>query len=298
MTEHKSNLAASVRARLQNRARADNVNFQQILTRFALERLLYRLSISRHRDQFLLKGALLFDLWFHEPHRPTQDVDFLGYGSDDLVRIADVFRDICAVKVQDGIDFHPASVRAGEIRLAANYGGVRVNLLGTLAGARCPVQADIGFGDAVTPGPEDTVYPTLLPDLPAASLRVYPKYTVVAEKFHAIVQLGIENSRMKDFFDLWILTREPHLDSSILRQAIAATFDRRGTAVPTVTPLGLSDEFISDRLKQSQWQGFASKNQIQVPPLDQVITHLRKYFASMRITAKPKSAVRDGGSAG
>lgn len=298
MTDHKPNLAASVRARLQNRARADNVNFQQMLTRFALERLLYRLSISRHRDQFLLKGALLFDLWFQEPHRPTQDVDFLGFGSDDLVRIADVFRDICAVRVQDGIDFDPSSVRAAEIRLAANYGGVRVNLLGTLAGARCPVQADIGFGDAVTPGPEDTVYPTLLPDLPAPSLRVYPKYTVVAEKFHAIVQLGIENSRMKDFFDLWVLTREPHLDSGILRQAIAATFDRRGTALPSVTPLGLSDEFISDRLKQSQWQGFASKNRIEVPPLEQVITHLRRYFESVQIGAESKSAAPDGARPG
>lgn len=281
MTAGKLNLAASVRARLQNRARADNVNFQQILTRFALERLLYRLSISKHGDQFLLKGALLFDLWYQKPLRPTQDVDFLGFGSDDVARIAGVFRDICSVDVEDGIAFDTASVRASAIRHEANYGGVRVNLLGTLAGARCPVQADIGFGDAVTPGPVDAIYPTLLPDLPAAHLRVYPKYTVIAEKFHAIVEHGIENSRMKDFFDLWVLTREPNLDPAILRQAITATFDRRRTALPAATPIGLSDEFIADRLKQSQWLGFASRSRIEVPPIEQVVTHLRDFFASL-----------------
>lgn len=277
----KTNLVASVRDRLLNRAKADNVEFQQMLTRFALERLLYRLSISPHRNLFLLKGALLFDLWFDEPHRPTQDVDFLGFGSDDLPRITTIFRDFCAIDVEDGIVFDPASVRAGEIRLDANYSGIRVNLMGMLGNARCPVQADVGFGDAVTPEPEESTYPTLLADMPAPTLRVYPRYTVVAEKFHAIVEHGMQNSRMKDFFDLWVLTHKAELDPAILRRAIGATFIRRGTALPTAIPIGLSDEFAADRIKQSQWQGFASKGRIEVPPLKKVISHLRAYFGPL-----------------
>lgn len=171
MTDGQKHSAASIRARLLNRAKADNVEFQQLLTRFALERLLYRVGISQYRDQFMLKGALLFDLWYREPHRPTRDIDFLGFGSDDSARIVSVFRDLCELKVDDGIEFDSQTVRAADIRLDANYGGIRVNLVGTLAGARCPVQADIGFGDAVTPGPEDTIFPTLLADLPAPQVH-------------------------------------------------------------------------------------------------------------------------------
>ncbi len=215
MTRSAEGNAESIRARLLNRARADNIEFQQILTGFALERLLYRLSISKYREQFLLKGALLFNLWQRKPHRPTRDIDLLGLGTDDIPRIESVFRDLCEIVVPDGIVFDASSVNAAEIWLEANYGGVRVNLMGRLAGARCPVQVDIGFGDAVTPGPEETTYPTLLNDLPAPHLRIYPKYTVIAEKFHAIVQHGMENSRMKDYFDLWILTQGPDLDPRI-----------------------------------------------------------------------------------
>lgn len=287
----KTNLIASVRDRLLNRAKADHVEFQQMLTRFALERLLYRLSISPHREQFLLKGALLFDLWFEEPHRPTQDVDFLGFGPDDLPRIAAMFRDICAIAVEDGITFDPASVRASEIRLDANYSGIRVNLMGMLGNARCPVQADVGFGDAVTPEPEKSIYPTLLADLPAPTLRVYPRYTVVAEKFHAIVEHGMQNSRMKDFFDLWVLTNRSEFDAATLCKAITATFSRRGTTLPTSTPAGLSDEFAADSAKQAQWRGFAAKGRIDAPPLNQVIVHLRGFFSSLLSieTDKPES---------
>ena len=164
----KANPAASVRARLLNRAKADKVEFQLLLTRFALERLLYRLSISPYRDQLLLKGALLFDLWFDEPHRPTRDVDFLGFGPAEIPRLEEIFRAICGITVKDdGITFDPASVKGQEIRKEANYSGIRITLLGTLDRAECPVQADIGFGDAVTPAPDDTNYPVLLEDLPA-----------------------------------------------------------------------------------------------------------------------------------
>ena len=149
------NVAASVRARLLNRARETRQDFNLVLTRYAIERLLYRISISKHANQFLLKGALLFDLWFDIPHRPTRDADFLGFGSAELPHIEAVFRDICTIETFDGVAFQPDTLHAAEIRKDANYTGVRVMLLGVIDGARCQIQIDIGFGDAVTPGPED-----------------------------------------------------------------------------------------------------------------------------------------------
>lgn len=278
-----TNLGASVRARLLNRARADKVEFDLILTRFAIERLLYRLSISPHRDQFLLKGALLFDLWFDEPHRPTRDADFLGFGRSEPAALKEVFQEICAIPVDDGIRFDPASVNAIEIRKSANYPGVRVTLMGSLDGAHCPVQADVGFGDAVTPGAEDSGYPVLLDELPAPKLRVYPRYTVFAEKFEAITSLGMANSRMKDFFDLWVLIRKSELDDTVLRQAITATFARRGTPLPIDTPLGLSAEFAADSTKQAQWRAFTGRNQLQAPSLDQVVRKLREFWSAVAL---------------
>jgi nucleotidyltransferase AbiEii toxin of type IV toxin-antitoxin system len=276
----KANLGASVRARLLNKAKAEKIEFGLLLTRFALERLLYRLSVSPHREQFLLKGALLFDLWFDEPHRPTRDADFLGFGATDLPALSAVFREICAIEIDDGIVFDPRSVKAHEIRKGANYAGIRITLTGLLDGARCPVQADIGFGDAVTPAPEEIEYPTSLNDLPAPKLRAYPRYTVIAEKFEAITSLGIANSRMKDFFDLWVLTRNWELDTSILSRAVKATFARRGTELPTSTPVGLSDEFAADQTKQTQWRAFTARNQLATPELQVVVQHLRRFLES------------------
>lgn len=278
---NKANLGASVRARLLNKAKAEKIEFGLLLTRFALERLLYRLSVSRHREQFLLKGALLFDLWFDEPYRPTRDADFLGFGPADLPTLSAVFREICAIEIDDGIVFDPNSVKAQEIRRDANYAGIRITLTGLLDGARCPVQADVGFGDAVTPAPEEIEYPTFLSDLPAPKLRVYPRYTVIAEKFEAITSLGIANSRMKDFFDLWVLTRNWEFDTSILSRAIGATFARRGTALPTSTPVGLSDEFAADQTKQTQWRAFTARNQLAAPELQAVVQHLRRFLESV-----------------
>jgi hypothetical protein len=273
-----AHLAASVRARLLNRAKAEKSEFGLMLTRFALERLLYRLSVSRHRDQFVLKGALLFDLWFDQPHRPTRDADFLGFGPADMATLAIAFREICGLQGEDGIAFDPGSVKAEEIREHAKYAGIRITLLGTLDGARCPVQVDVGFGDAVTPATEEAHYPVLLDDLPVPTLRVYPRHTVIAEKYEAIASLGMANSRMKDFFDLWVLTRHSELDSAMVRRAITATFARRGTPLPAATPLGLSDEFASDTQKQTQWRAFLAKNRLQAPTLQEVVSHLRDHF--------------------
>ena len=272
------NISASVRDRLLNKARAEKLDFNLLLTRYALERMLYRLSISKQRDQFLLKGALLFDLWFDVPHRPTHDADFLGFGSAEIPHIEEIFRDICRIEVEDGIAFQPDTVKAAEIRKEANYAGVRVTLLGMLDSARCAVQIDIGFGDAVVPGPDEVHYPVILGEMPGPHLHVYPRYTVVAEKLEALISLGMLNSRMKDYFDLWILAKHSDFDGQILSRAVAATFDRRCTAVPSGVPIGLSDEFISDAQKGKQWQGFLRKNALDPMPLATVVADLRDFL--------------------
>ncbi len=272
------NVAASVRARLLNRARETKQDFSLVLTRYAIERLLYRISISQHAEQFLLKGALLFDLWFDIPHRPTRDADFLGFGSAELPHIGVVFREICAIETHDGVVFQPDTVQAAEIRKEANYAGVRVMLLGVIDGARCPIQIDIGFGDAVTPGPEDVEYPVMLSEFAAPKLRVYPRYTVVAEKFEALSSLGIANSRMKDYFDLWILAQHTDFDGDTLRQAVQATFDRRKTALTGRIPFGLTDEFAQDVQKQAQWQAFLRKNRLEALALHEIIAALSSFM--------------------
>ena len=225
-----SNLAASVRARLLNIAKAEQADFNQLLVRYALERFLYRLSQSAHADRFLLKGALLFNLWYGMPHRPTRDADLLGYGPSDLESIGLTFRDIASVVVEDGIVFDPVSVRVEEIRKKAGYTGARVVIAAELDRARCKTQIDIGFGDAVTPGPVEAVYPVLITEFPAPHLRTYPVYTVIAEKLHAIALLGMTNSRLKDYLDIWVLIEREVLNADTLAAAIAATFARRGMA--------------------------------------------------------------------
>lgn len=187
------NIGASVRARIHNRAKAENVNTQFLLTRYALERMLYRLAISEHRDSFLLKGALLFDLWYDVPLRPTRDIDLLGFGIAEIPHLIEVFQNLCALEVEDGINFDAASIKAEEIRKDANYSGTRVTVVGQIDGAKCTVQVDVGYGDAVTPAPEMASYPVMLEDMPAPELRIYPRYTVIAEKFEAIVSLGMAN---------------------------------------------------------------------------------------------------------
>ena len=273
-----SDLAASVRARLLNIAKTEGSDFNQVLVRFALERILYRLTRSPHADRFVLKGALLFTLWYDMPHRATRDVDLMGFGASDLASITQVFRDIAAITADDGIVFDPNSVIVQEIREEAGYGGVRVIVAGGLANARCRTQIDIGFGDAVTPGPVDSVYPVLLDDLPAPRLQAYPIYTVVAEKLHAIALLGMTNSRVKDYFDLSVMLERETLDDGLLAQAITATFERRGIAVPAELPVGLTDEFANDASRQALWNAFAKKNGLEVEPLDVTVIRLRKAF--------------------
>ena len=273
-------LAASVRARLLNIAKAEQTDFNAVLVRYALERFLYRLGESAHADHFVLKGAMLFNLWYAMPHRPTRDVDLLGFGPSDLQSIAQAFREIVNVVAEDGIVFDAASVRVEEIRKNAGYGGARVIVSAELARARCKTQIDVGFGDAVTPGPVDAVYPVLISDFAAPHLRTYPVYTVVAEKLHAMVLLGMTNSRLKDYLDLSVLLEREALEPATLAAAIAATFTRRGTALPTELPIGLSDEFANDKSRQALWVAFLKKNALPAVPLTSVVTMLRTTLQS------------------
>ncbi len=260
------NVAASVRARLTRRAGERKENVQLALTRFAIERLLYRLSLSPHRDQFVLKGAMLFSLWTRTPYRATGGLDLLGYGDAEPERIAAVFRETCGIDVEDdGVAFKPDTLRVDPARAEDEYSGVRITMTAEIAGARLPIQIDIGFGDAVTPAVQDIDYPSLL-DMPAPRLQAYPPETVVAEKFQALVALGMLNSRMKDFFDLWAISETFSFNGPVLAQAIAATFERRRTDIPTDTPVALTPAFGEDAAKQAQWRGFLRRTAIAMAP--------------------------------
>jgi hypothetical protein len=271
----KTNRAASIRQRLLNRARQERETFDALLNRFGRERLLYRIGISEYRDRFLLKGAMLFALWYDMPHRPTRDMDLLGFGPGELFVLERVFREIAQQPVDDGLAFSE-TVTAAEIRKEANYAGARVTLLATLEQARIPLQVDIGFGDPVTPEAEQIDYPVLLDDLNPPRLGAYPVFTVIAEKLQAIVSLGMVNSRLKDYFDLQVLLVREELDAQVLAEAVRRTFAVRSTPLPQQVPLGLSNEFGEDPDKQTQWRAFLQRNELGEVPLPAVVSQIRE----------------------
>lgn len=292
-SERPRNLPASVRQRLLNLARERREDFNYLLVKYANERLLYRLAQSAYRDQFVLKGATLFETWSEKPHRATRDVDLLGFGSSDIARLQGIFEEICALDVEpDGIWMLMETVRAEEIRGQQEYGGVRVHVSAELDGARISVQVDIGFGDAVTPGITEADFPTLL-DFPAPRLRVYPRETVVAEKYEAIVSLGMVNTRMKDFYDLWEIAQNFAFDGELLAQAIAATFERRGTPLPSSTPVALTREFSEDENKGQQWSAFLRRSgldpNVALVTVAEVLSRFLEPPTTAAITHKPIS---------
>lgn len=255
------NLGASVRQRLLDLSKKRGDAFDLVLVRYALERLLYRLSVSEHGKRFLLKGALLFMVWGQDEHRPTRDADLLGSGESDPRYIGSVFKDLCGIAFEDGIVFDSDSVSVAEIAEDKIYSGLRVTLRAKLAGADIPVQVDVGFGDAVVPGAEKIRYPALL-EFPAPRLDAYPVYTVIAEKFQAMVVLAEANSRMKDFYDLWVIARRFELDGATLARALRATFERRKTALPEGRPIALQKEFADIPGKGAQWSAFVRRNRL------------------------------------
>jgi hypothetical protein len=250
-----SNLAASVQTRLQNHARATKRPFQELLQYYAMERFLYRLSKTAHRARFVLKGALMLHVWDAPLARATKDVDLLGRTGNSLENLERVVREVCTADVEpDGMVFDPATVKSERIKEDADYEGVRVRFVGLLGKARVTMQIDVGFGDVVTPGAVDINYPALL-DFPAPALSGYPRETVVAEKFQAMVYLRTLNSRMKDFYDVWLLARQFTFDGAVLAKAIAATFANRETTID-VAPIAFTSEFTEQTSTLVQWTAF------------------------------------------
>lgn len=262
--------AASVRDRLRNLVRERPQEFQAVLVRYGIERLLARLAASTHADRFVLKGAQLLLVHQAAPHRPTKDLDLLDLGSGDADALAAVFREVCDANVpDDGLSFHATSVAAEPIRENARYGGVRIRLLATLDRARVPLQVDVGFGDVVTPAADLVTFPVLLGGS-APVLRGYPLATVVAEKLESLASLGLATSRMKDLYDVWHIFRTFHLDHEEARTAIEATFRRRGTRLDA-TADALGDVFWMDPSKQTQWRAFLTRSDLGDVDLETVV---------------------------
>ena len=261
-----TNLAASVRARLLNRAKQDGQTFQSVLNRYAIERLLFRLAVSPHAEHFVLKGAQLFRLWLATPHRTTKDLDLAGYGVGEGDALAAMMQAICTAEVEaDGLVFDPATVRVEPIRVEQEYHGSRVHLRCRLEQARIDVQIDIGYGDAIVPAAAVIDFPALL-DFPAPRLRAYPMEATIAEKFHAMVTLGERNSRTKDFFDVWTLATQCAFEGERLAQAIAATFGRRGDSISAEPPLALTAAFADNQDQIVRWQAFTRRLGTPAPP--------------------------------
>ena len=258
MPKKARNVAASHRARLLALARERREDFQFLLGRWAIERFLYRLSISDHKDRFVLKGAMFFIAWAGQLHRPTRDLDLLAWGSPDLEEVTAAIRAICAMECDDGLQFELHGVEGERIKEDAEYAGVRVWVPASLDRAKVRLQIDVGFGDAVDPEPQEVTFPVLLP-LEPPRLRAYPPEAMVAEKLHAMVLLGIANSRMKDFFDIWTLASSCQFRLPVLVGSIRSTFQRRSTPLPTGTPLALTDEFLEDASKKAQWGAFVRR---------------------------------------
>jgi predicted nucleotidyltransferase component of viral defense system len=286
MSDPRDGLARSVQFRLARHARAIGVDPNLVLTRYAVERFLFRLSVSPFAEQFILKGALLMLVWLGETLRPTSDADLLAFGdiSDDALTL--IVEAVCSVPAEpDAVEFDAKSVRVESIREEDAYGGRRVRVRARVGKAQLTIQLDIGFGDAVTPAAEWVEYPALL-DMPRPRLRAYPRESVIAEKLHALVMLGARNSRMKDYFDLRALAHEHAVEPGCLAKAIAATFARRATAVPDGVPAGLTEEFARDESKQAQWRAFVARSRLEAPSLAETIAEVREFLRVPLILAR------------
>lgn len=259
------NIAASVHQRLLKKSKESARPFNELFQYYAIERFLYRLSRSSYAEKFILKGALMLMVWELRAYRSTMDIDMLVKMKNSTDAITAMVRDVCLQDVEpDGIVFDPNSVRRQVITEDADYEGVRVHFRGSLDTARITIQLDVGFGDVVIPSAEMMSYPTIL-DLPAPQIRAYSKESTIAEKFEAMVRRGIMNSRMKDFWDIRMLSRQFDFDGKTLAAAIAETFAARHTAIPA-DPVAFTEAFIQDKTKQSQWKAFLRKNRMVGAP--------------------------------
>jgi hypothetical protein len=275
MSNPREGLARSAQVRLAKHAREINADPNLVLTRYAVERFLYRLSRSPHVERFVLKGALLMLVWLGDELRPTTDADLLGLGEMTEETLGQIFEDVAVQPVEaDGAEFDAGSVRVEPIRAEDDYGGWRMTIRARIGAAQIIVHVDVGIGDAVTPAPQWLDCPGLL-NLPGPRLRAYSRETVIAEKLHAIVRFGTRNSRMKDYFDIRALAREGSVDAVLLADAISATFERRATAVPKEVPAGLLDSFANESGPRNQWVAFLKRNRLAGPAFAEVIPEIR-----------------------
>jgi hypothetical protein len=284
------NVAASVHDKLLARAKREHRPFDEVLTYYGIERFLFRLGETPHVTRFVLKGALMLPLWGSKVVRATRDIDMLGATTMTQDEVARVIRDAMAVAVDpDGLDFLPDTIELTDIRAEEKYGGVRATFEARMDRAEIHVQLDVGFGDVITPGTLSIQYPTLLAG-PAPRLSGYPPETAIAEKLEAIVDLGLANSRLKDYFDLWSLTGELALDGKTISAAVAATFRRRGTTLPSNLPAGLTDAFAKDQAKQRQWAAFVRRIRVEnAPSLVEVVERTSMFFEPVLLALAARS---------
>jgi len=293
-----TDLPASVRDRLRGLARKRGVEFQLLLSEFAIERLLYRLGVSAYAERFVLKGATLFKLWSAVQRRATWDLDLLGHGASGVDDVVAVIGDLCRIEAADGIVFDVGTVVGEEMRVPDEYAGVRVRLQAHLATARVPVQVDVGFGDAVVPAPRREVYPALL-DHPPPEVLVYPREAVVAEKLEAVVSLGVTTSRMKDLFDLHRLAAEISFDGQRLARAVRATFERRGTPFPEGPPVVLTADFLTGAERTTQWRAFLRRSRLEGPQdVVALADELRAFLLPVIEAAAQEHPLNDAWAAG
>ncbi len=274
-------LPASIRAKLFAHAKQHGDDFARVLTRYAIERLLFRLSRTDAAERYVLKGATLFVTWPEHALRPTGDLDLLGQGDPDPAALAELFTRICQVEVpDDGIVFDPATLKVEPIREADKYQGARLSLKGRLARAVIPVLVDIGFGDHVYPPAKRETFPSLLPGLPQANILMYPPETVVAEKFEAMIRFGEANGRIKDVHDIWVTTRTFDFDLPTLVEAVGGTLRRRETPIPTDMPVGLTEAFTAIADERGLWTGFLRRTppSLEPPQFSQLQAELRRFF--------------------
>jgi predicted nucleotidyltransferase component of viral defense system len=281
MSTNDANIAHSVRQRLLNLARKTEQDYNRILVRYSLERLLYRMSISDFKDRFILKGAMLFAVWSDQQYRATQDLDLMGIGSNSPQQVADAFGQIAETVPQtpDGMAYISDTITAGLIREDMKYEGVRIRMDSRLGNARIPLSIDVGFGDSITPPPTSGQYPVLL-DAPAPVLDMYRQETAIAEKLHAMVERGVLNSRMKDFADIWYLSQHFDFKGQTLADAIVSTFARRELTIPA-EPIAFTAEFAQRDDKQTQWKAFIRRSSPEGLPnqFEQVVDGIAAFAA-------------------
>lgn len=285
------NIATSILQRLKNYSEARKEDRGLTLTNYTIERLLYRLSISKYAEQFVLKGAQLFRIWSDASYRPTRDLDLLRFGSPNIVVLEKIFQEICNIKtdIEDGIIYLAETVRAEVIREENEYDGVRIKFEFRIGKTGQFLQIDIGFGDSVNPPAMNIQFPSIL-GMPSPNLRAYCRETVVSEKVEAMVSLGYANSRMKDFYDVYKLSKEFNFDGKVLKNAIQLTFAKRKTEIPEKLPLAFTKEFSDDSVKQTQWNAFLRKNSLEPTQFTQVVERIAAFVMPLFLTTNESNS--------